>query len=80
MTRTHVFASGRWIAILEVTLVFTVMLSTAVFVRKFVQTRWVAFAYLLALTLAPSALDLVAKYREFGSLLQACLLYTSGCV
>jgi hypothetical protein len=71
MMRTHVFASGRWIAILEVTLVFTVMLSTAVFVRKFVQTRWVAFAYLLALTLVPSALDLVAKYREFGSLLHA---------
>jgi hypothetical protein len=71
LTRTHVFASGRWIAILEVTLVFSVMLSTAVFVRKFVQTRWVSLAYLLALTLAPSALDLVAKYREFGSLLHA---------
>jgi hypothetical protein len=71
LTRTHVFSSGGWIAMLEVTLVFTVMLSAAVFARKFVQTRWLAFAYLLALTLAPSALDLVAKFREFSSLLHA---------
>jgi hypothetical protein len=85
LTRTHVFASGRWIAVLEVTLVFTGMLITAVFVRKFVQTRWVAFAYLLALTLVPSLLDLLAKYRLTGTLLASFGIWEganwlSGCL
>jgi hypothetical protein len=69
LTRIHVFAYGRWSAILEVTVVFAGMLSTAVFVRRVVQTRWAALAYLLVLTLVPSILDLIAKYRLFATVL-----------
>ena len=85
LTHTHLLALGRASASIEVSLVFILMLCISIFVRRRVTTSWIAFAYLLALTLIPAGIDLIQKCRLYPSLLGGLGIWEganwiSGCV
>ncbi len=85
LTHTHLLAVSRWSATMEVSAVFALMVSAALLVRRFIKSPWIAFAYVLALTVLPAISDLVHKRHEFGSLLSAFGIWEganwmSGCL
>jgi hypothetical protein len=68
LTHSHLLASGRTQALLEVSLVFCCMLGVSIAVRRYTANRWLSLIYLLGLTVIPAALDLTEKYKLYGSL------------